>query len=530
MSGRDRFKQDTWYDVPFKKGRSNRQQHQEKEKDLGIKFFVSNLPDRCSSSDLIRVLKNYGDIQGTYIARKYDRLGKRFGFVTFVRGRNMEDLESSLKDVWIGSYKLFIVPARFVDGKHIPRKDEQVWQPVKGKEVQEEGREEVIENPSASVNVNVEDRRSFRDTLLNKEPEINVVMDIDVESNVNAFGEWYERGIIVRLKSLEFLTNLRYWLKNLCDGAVEIKYVGGLCVILVFENRDYKNEFVSKKVEWDSYVESVDDWVGQTFKPTKFPEEDGDLSVACVGIRRSLIDRVNQKVRLKWKSAVFDVLVEEEMADWIPDCLVNFEEEDVEEAVHVQEDNRFVEADQVFGLDLNVDVANGVESNDVDGQGRGEHISEVFSRHLQECDKGKAIKKGKGFCRKKGTRCKSASPVGNDRSKKRQRDSEDIFDIDRFIFNINEDTNVLDNGAAVVPIDSNPEFVSSDLNGVHKECFGLEEGCEGSSSGLGVNDSVIKEAADTVLMAKNLGVQNMDNYTDDLVKVIDNEGLQVVDQ
>ncbi|KAM0062365.1 hypothetical protein Hdeb2414_s0004g00147311 [Helianthus debilis subsp. tardiflorus] len=166
----------------------------------------------------------------------------------------MEDLESSLKDVWIGSYKLFIIPARFVDGKHIPRKDEQVWQLVKGKEVQEEGREEVIEKPSASVNVNVEDKRSIRDTLLNKEPEIN------------AFGEWYERGIIVRLKSLKFFTNLRYWLKNLCDGAVEIKYVGGLCVILVFENRDYKNEFVSKKVEWDSYVESIEDWVGLTFK------------------------------------------------------------------------------------------------------------------------------------------------------------------------------------------------------------------------------------------------------------------------
>ncbi|KAM0039325.1 putative RNA recognition motif domain, nucleotide-binding alpha-beta plait domain superfamily [Helianthus debilis subsp. tardiflorus] len=307
MSGRDCFKQDTWYDVPFKKGRSNRQQHQEKEKDLGIKFFVSNLPDRCSSSDQIRVLKNYGDIQGTYIARKYDRLGKRFGFVTFVRGRNMEDLESSLKDVWIGSYKLFIVPARFVDGKHIPRKDEQVWQPIKGKEVQEEGREEVIEKPSASVKVNAEDRRSFRDPLLNKEPEINVFMEIDVESNVNAF--W---GV-----------------------------------------------------------------------PTQFPEEDGDLSVACVGILCSLIDMVNQKVRLKWKLAVFDVLVEEEMADWIPDCIVNFEEEDVEEAVHVQEDNRFVEADQIFGLDLNVDVTNGVESNDVDGQGRGEHISKVFSRHLQ---------------------------------------------------------------------------------------------------------------------------------------------------
>ncbi|KAM0069774.1 hypothetical protein Hdeb2414_s0001g00005471 [Helianthus debilis subsp. tardiflorus] len=274
----------------------------------------------------------------------------------------MEDLESSLKDVWIGSYKLFIVLARFVDGKQIPRKREKVWQPVKGKERQDEDPEVVCEKQTAPADIIIEDRRSFKDTLLNKEPVIiKEGLEITVDPNVVAFGEWYDRGIIVHLKSLEALTSLRSWLTKICHDVVEIKYVGGLCVVLVFENRDAKNDFTSKKDAWRAYVYFIVEWYGQTFKvhriawlkingvplslscakvfddvasrfgsviqPTMFPDEDGDLSVACVGILCSETDRVNQKVKLKWKSTWFDVLIEEELADRIPDCLVDMEEE-----------------------------------------------------------------------------------------------------------------------------------------------------------------------------------------------------------
>ncbi|MFS7943886.1 putative RNA recognition motif domain, nucleotide-binding alpha-beta plait domain superfamily [Helianthus anomalus] len=313
MSGRDKFKQDTWYDVPFKKDMGNRHQHNEKEKDPWVKFFVSNLPQGCASADLVRVFKEYGDVQGTYIARKYDRLGKRFGFVTFGKCRNMDDLESSLKDVWIGSYKLFIVPARFVDGKQIPRKEEKVWQPVKGDGRKEEFPEVVSDKNTA--------------------PAENIMQEIIADNNIVAFGEWFDPGIIAHLKSLQALTSLRSWLKNIGHDVVAIKYVGCLCVVLLFDNRDTKSDFTSNKDAWGAYVNSIEEWYGQTFKihgvplslscskvfddvasrfgeviqPAMFPEEDGDLSIACVGILRSEIDRVNQKVKLKWKSYSFDV-------------------------------------------------------------------------------------------------------------------------------------------------------------------------------------------------------------------------------
>ncbi|KAM0048956.1 putative RNA recognition motif domain, nucleotide-binding alpha-beta plait domain superfamily [Helianthus debilis subsp. tardiflorus] len=464
MSGRDRYQTDTWYDVPFKKGKGSRHQQHEKEKDQGVKFFVSNLPDRCASADLVKVLKGFGDIRGTYIARKLDRLGKRFGFVTFNRGRNMEDLEVALKDVWIGSYKLFIVPARFVDGKEIPRKEEKVWQPVKGKEVKEEGKEEVSGKESIPMDVCVDDRRSFKDTLLNKEPINSEVLEINVDPSLVVFGDWYDRAVIVHLKSLEALTNLRIWLKNMSINEVEIKYVGGLCAILVFLNRDFKMEFTSNKDAWGLHDDLLEEWNGQSFTVPKiawlkirgvplslscakvfedvatkfgsiiqsatFPEEDGDLSVACVGILRSGSDRVNQKVILNWKSSKFEVWVEEEMVDWIPECLVEMEDEETVMEEVVGDANENSEA----MMDLNVahmDNSNniGQEDDDLVGADSGVQV------HIGE--KTPVMKKRKGFCRKKGSRNKSASPVGNDRPKKRQREGEDLFDLDRFIYTVN---------------------------------------------------------------------------------------------
>lgn len=112
-----RPKVDVWYDVSYNDRRHGRKENNERKKDEVTKFFVSNLPGKCSSADLKEVFQKYGDYQGSYIARKLDRLGKRFGFVMFRKVADTCKLENDMKDVWIGSYKLFVCLARFVDGE-----------------------------------------------------------------------------------------------------------------------------------------------------------------------------------------------------------------------------------------------------------------------------------------------------------------------------------------------------------------------------------------------------------------------------
>ncbi|MFS7945281.1 hypothetical protein Hanom_Chr06g00522391 [Helianthus anomalus] len=54
-----------------------------------------------------------GDL-GSYVARKMDKLGNRFGFVSFKDARDKAKLERSLLKVKMGSNKLLSNIARFV--------------------------------------------------------------------------------------------------------------------------------------------------------------------------------------------------------------------------------------------------------------------------------------------------------------------------------------------------------------------------------------------------------------------------------
>ncbi|MFS7917821.1 hypothetical protein Hanom_Chr03g00193691 [Helianthus anomalus] len=66
---------------------------------------------------------------------------------------------------------------------------------------------------------------------------------------------------------------------------------------------------------------------GTVIQSAQLDEQDGDLSYARVGILTKSMDRVNQRCKLSWKNRSFVVLVEEEVGEWTPDCLVDLEDE-----------------------------------------------------------------------------------------------------------------------------------------------------------------------------------------------------------
>ncbi|MFS8013130.1 putative RNA recognition motif domain, nucleotide-binding alpha-beta plait domain superfamily [Helianthus anomalus] len=50
------------------------------------KFYVANIPDGCRPWDLASFLGNYGEIAGSFIAKKRSKEGLKFGFVSFRGG------------------------------------------------------------------------------------------------------------------------------------------------------------------------------------------------------------------------------------------------------------------------------------------------------------------------------------------------------------------------------------------------------------------------------------------------------------
>ncbi|KAJ0724923.1 putative RNA recognition motif domain, nucleotide-binding alpha-beta plait domain superfamily [Helianthus annuus] len=55
-----------------------------------VKFFVTNLPEGCTPWELRQGLEHYGVISGTYVAKKRDKMGNRFGFVSFVESHGLD--------------------------------------------------------------------------------------------------------------------------------------------------------------------------------------------------------------------------------------------------------------------------------------------------------------------------------------------------------------------------------------------------------------------------------------------------------
>ncbi|GAU32818.1 hypothetical protein TSUD_208860 [Trifolium subterraneum] len=76
-------------------------------------FFISNLPDDATTEDLWMLFLRYGRVVEVYIPKKLDKRGGRFGFVKFKEIKEVEALTVSMKEVWLGSFKLRVNLARF---------------------------------------------------------------------------------------------------------------------------------------------------------------------------------------------------------------------------------------------------------------------------------------------------------------------------------------------------------------------------------------------------------------------------------
>ncbi|KAI3676431.1 hypothetical protein L1987_86040 [Smallanthus sonchifolius] len=83
--------------------------------DLGnaTTFYVKNIPEGVSSTNLWKEFQQYCDIADAYVATKKDKAGNNFGFVRFRGIRNMGDMLKTLGNVFLQGAKLGVCVAKF---------------------------------------------------------------------------------------------------------------------------------------------------------------------------------------------------------------------------------------------------------------------------------------------------------------------------------------------------------------------------------------------------------------------------------
>ncbi|KAJ0780408.1 putative RNA-directed DNA polymerase [Helianthus annuus] len=188
-----------------------------------VKFFVTNLPEGCTPWELRRSLEGLGDIAGTYVARKRDKQGSRFGFVSFSGVRDCQELLKMLGGVRMGNFKLKFNVARFAM--------ENLGSSVeKESKIQNSG---LAGQYNIGVNFKVRDGRSYKDVVVTSSfgngpvrQEIGQRVEektIVVPDRSGAFKDLFGLALVGRTKNLETLVDFDKFTFSAADGSKQSK-------------------------------------------------------------------------------------------------------------------------------------------------------------------------------------------------------------------------------------------------------------------------------------------------------------------
>ncbi|KAJ0545552.1 putative RNA recognition motif domain, nucleotide-binding alpha-beta plait domain superfamily [Helianthus annuus] len=168
------------------------------------KFYVTNLPDNCSGANLAREVRNFGEIFDIYVARKRDKVGRRFAFVSLLDVKDRQEMEKVLSSIRLGEYKLKVNVARFV---------------------LEEG-------------------------------EVK-------EDSVCAFESLHGRSLVLKVCSLEVLQRVKRLLEEMKLGEGEVRCLGGFLILITFRSKEHAKMALGELVGRPELFCSVVVWEGQ---------------------------------------------------------------------------------------------------------------------------------------------------------------------------------------------------------------------------------------------------------------------------
>ncbi|PWA39898.1 nucleotide-binding alpha-beta plait domain-containing protein [Artemisia annua] len=347
-----------WQDVPARRNKG-RQKNKGETKGVGdvTKFFVSNLPSGCTLWVVSEFLGYYGEVVGSYIAKKRDKEGKRFGFCSF--RKRMNGVKMGLCKLKVNVAKLAVenIGLRELEERADRKHDNPEMLVGRMQEKQEVERQNKVNGQTFHPS----DGLSFRAVLNGKssvDPGVHAessCRSIKVPDNVVAFFEIRGKALIGRVTDLKMLTRMKELLAENMVGGLDIVYVGGLSLLLNFHDKEDAVDLLSKKDVWSNWFSVLDLWEGQSLSfervawlkihgvpinlainevfddvasqfgkivhPSQLSHEDGDISVGLVGILVGDGKKVNESVNLRWTNKVFKSWITEVEGSWEPECV-----------------------------------------------------------------------------------------------------------------------------------------------------------------------------------------------------------------
>lgn len=337
-----------WHRVSYKDKRRSSQGSSE----IPVtKFFVANIPEGCRPWDLADVMRGFGDLFRVFIAKKRNKEGERFGFVSYKGVKNVNEMEKSMQNVKMGKWTLKINVAWFAkENKSFSfRKKDQ-----DGLRSENPKPRNIFSTFSGS---NVQKGVSFKDILKGQSAQStdrHQVEEIALDDSYLGISRVFKRALVARCSNLNILNSI-YSILGESDRHVSfLQYLGGLNMLLVFNDEHEAGFFLRNKSIWEGWFSSLEMWIGQSIpfervawvglfgiplhlasaevvnkvgakigklvSPSVAKESDVNKSMECVGVLVGDGERVKKVFSLRWRNKIFRVWVEEKLIDWCPPC------------------------------------------------------------------------------------------------------------------------------------------------------------------------------------------------------------------
>ncbi|KAJ0789759.1 putative RNA recognition motif domain, nucleotide-binding alpha-beta plait domain superfamily [Helianthus annuus] len=268
------------------------------------KFFVTNIPQGCRPWDLANAFRPFGEIAGTFLAKKKDKEGRTFGFVSFRGVRDMEELKINLSKVKLGGNKLLVNVSLFAKENGNLKPSGQFGGRAKGTG-------EGLPRPQGVFSKgfgaqHVKKGVSFLDILTNRTYADNEEDVLVVDPAIFSLSNLSGKALGGRASGVYELRFVKSNMLLAGYAGAGIQYLGGLSVLISFDDGDLAKKLLSEKEVWSRWF---------------FLESDGDLSFDRLGILLDTGNRINGVLSLSWQDKRYKVWVVEENDQWIPDFL-----------------------------------------------------------------------------------------------------------------------------------------------------------------------------------------------------------------
>nr|GEX29831.1 nucleotide-binding alpha-beta plait domain-containing protein [Tanacetum cinerariifolium] len=80
---------------------------------ISTSIFVTNFPEQFTAHDLLSTCNQYGNVIDAFIPNRRSKLGHIFGFVWFIKIKDIDRLVNNLCTIWVGRLRIHANISRF---------------------------------------------------------------------------------------------------------------------------------------------------------------------------------------------------------------------------------------------------------------------------------------------------------------------------------------------------------------------------------------------------------------------------------